>query len=88
MVSTRALGYLFSLAPPAATLAPPLVLVDGTALVYRSYFAMPSMVRGPGGEVGALMGFLMAMSSMLVPAPIGLLGNPTVIVLFDSSGAR
>lgn len=86
MVSTRTLGYLFTLAPLAAPLSPPLVLVDGTALMYRAYFAMPSMVRGPAGEVGALMGFLNTMSSMLLPKPTGLLGNPTVVVLFDSPG--
>jgi len=97
MVSAkRGLGLAFSFVQrsrPSSTAVParatPLVLVDGTSLVYRSFFAMPSFSRpadnGAHREVGALMGFCNTMMSLLLPFPPSP-SEPTVVVLFDSSG--
>lgn len=103
MVSRRSLAVMFSLAKnpafnrrPSSSFALPAVsptstvLVDGTALMYRSYFAMPSLTRsdplgGADREVGAVVGFLNTMLGLLVPMPVD--GPiPTVLVVFDSSG--
>jgi len=91
--SAKGLAYVFSTIGNVKShkaSSSPLVLVDGTALLFRSYFAMPSMRRpipdrndqAEDREVGAIVGFCNSLISILLPAP----SDSTVMVLFDSPG--
>lgn len=57
--------------PPSTTIhqkeipADPLVLVDASALIFRSYHAMPPMHRQDGLPTGALMGFCNTLNRLL-----------------------
>ena len=91
---SRSLSYLFSLLPPTTTtrttVAAPLVLIDGTALMFRSFFAMPPLTRPDPvtneiRDVGALVGFMNTLNSLLLPIPESA-PPPTCLVLFDSKG--
>jgi len=48
-----------------------LVLIDGTAVAFRAFFAIPRLTDGQGRPSGALYGFLMMLLRMLeeLPAP-------------------
>ncbi len=65
----------------------PLILVDGTAVMFRSYFGMPSLTsslsEGPR-EIGAAVGFCNTLVKLLLPPPVDM--QPTVLVIFDSKG--
>jgi DNA polymerase I len=61
--------------------SPTTFLIDGTSLMYKSYFALPSMVTPDKKEIGAVAGFCSMLSSMLLPTPCT---DSTVLVMFDS----
>jgi DNA polymerase I len=92
--SARGLAYVFSALRHRSRTpsTPPLILVDGTGLMFRSFFAMPSMIRPapPSAvgdkvtsvrDVGAVAGFLNSLLNLLSPVPFG----STVFVVFDSA---
>uniref|UniRef100_A0A7S2RH59 5'-3' exonuclease domain-containing protein n=1 Tax=Rhizochromulina marina TaxID=1034831 RepID=A0A7S2RH59_9STRA len=75
-------AFLFSALPawdPAGL--PPLVLVDGSAFVFRNYYARQGL------ENAGVVGFCRSLLGLLVPlppdAPLGA-GPPQVVVAFDS----
>ena len=86
MLAQRGLAAVFSLLPSAFKLAhsPPLILVDGTALMFRSYFGIPSVKSKSGTEVNAVAGLSSMLISLLLPTPESV--RPTILVVFDSSG--
>ena len=81
-------GALYDLLPSsalAATTPPLLVAVDGTALMFRSYFGMPPLSRSDGKEVGAVVGFCNTLVRLLLPYPVHK-GGVSVLVTFDTAG--
>lgn len=80
----RASGLLSLL--PLKSPRSPLILVDGTAIMFRNYFGMPSLtsrVDGPK-EIGGVVGFCNSLINLLLPNPPDM--QPTIIVVFDTSG--
>ena len=47
--------------------ADPLLLVDASALIFRSYHGMPALHRQDGMPTGALMGFCNTLNRLLIP---------------------
>lgn len=63
-------------------------LVDGTALMYKAYYAVPPMEVNHGSEkkqVGAVAGFCSMLTNMMLPTPVDQ-QDSSVLVFFDSKG--
>lgn len=101
MVSpSRVSAYVFGLMPQTflnPSIPPPLVLIDGTALMFRAFYAMPSLTRRvperiegqpEEQEIGAVVGFCNILLSQLQPPPpvLACPYAPTVVVAFDCAG--
>lgn len=59
----------------------PVVLVDGTAYLFRAFHALPSLPTSSGQPTGATRGLLLALRKLKKDYP-----NSTLIIVFDAPG--
>lgn len=69
--------------PPHQTRREPLLLIDASAYIYRSYYAMPPLHASDGTPVGALTGFCNLLTKLLLPRLLR--GDrPRAVLVYDS----